>query len=330
MALRLSDLSLRGAPVSAGQSALSWLRGPETRLWAIALRWYRPIIVGLAVGGVIMGVGTVMKAYGIGMWPPHDTSAFWLAGRHILESKPVYGGSAWFLAFVYTPPVAVVLAPLSLLDYQLFSLALIGMQIAALRYITGSWIIVGILGWLPWLQFEFVAGNVDILMAAAIYAALTERRYAGVAIALLAFAKFSPALVLVRAGRRQWLEFTVTAAFLLLISVPWLPLWPDWVARISDRGPDISMVPLLVRLPIAAALLAYRRPWAVAAGAALATPVFYEHSTVLLVPAIRLWWDARMASRAGDEVSTPQIAAADGRPAAGVISRGRTAEAPSS
>lgn len=327
MALRLTGRPRGGLTVPPAWPVQPPAVAAHGSLRAMAARWWHPLLVGLAVGGVIMGVGTVLKAYAIGMWPPHDTSAFWLAGRHILESQPVYGGSPWFLAFVYTPPVAVLLAPLTLLDYRVFSLVLIGLQIAALRYITGSWIVVGVLGWLPWLQFEFVAGNVDILMAATIYAALTERRYAGVAVAIFAFAKFSPALVLVRAGRRQWLEFTVTAAVLLLMSVPWLPLWPDWVVRISERGPDISMVPLMVRLPIAAALLACRRPWAVAAGAALATPVFYEHSTVLLIPAIRLWWDARAASRA-DEAAVPQIAAADGRPAAGATSRGRTAEAP--
>lgn len=331
MALRLSDLPRRGIPVAPDRPRLSTLvvRASVRRVLA---HWWHPILVGLAVGGVIFGIGTVMKAYTIGMWPPHDASTFWLAGRHVLEGQPVYGGSAWYLAFVYTPPIAVLLAPLSLLHYQLFSVALLVLQVAALRYITGSWIAVGLLGWIPWVHFEFVAGNVDVLMAASMYAALTGRRYAGVALAIFSFAKFAPALVLVRAPRRQWLEFLVTAAVLLLLSAPWLGLWPDWIARLSARGPDISIVPLLVRLPIAAALLVYRRPWSVALGAALATPVFYQHSIVLLLPAIRLWWDARAASPAGEPATDEaQIAAADGRPAAaGVTSRGRTAEAPAS
>ena len=62
-------------------------------------------------------------------------------------------------------------------------------------------------------------------------------------------------------------------------------------------------------------LLAYRRPWSVAAGAALAMPIFYEQSVVLLLPAIRLWWDARPAAP-----TTPRRGASDrggGRAAGG-------------
>jgi hypothetical protein len=294
-------------------------------------RWYRPLIFGVGVGGAFFGIVSVLQGYAIGMWPPHDSSAFWLAGRHILEGKEVYGGNAWFLAFVYTPPVAVVLAPLSLLHWNVFNVSLIVLQIAALRYVTGSWLVVGMLGWIPGVHFEFVAGNIDCLMAATTYAALTGRRFAGVAVALFAFAKLAPMLVLVRANRRQWVEFIVTAAVLLAISLPWLPLWPDWIVRLSSRGPDISVVPFTVRLPIAAALLLYRRPWSVALGTALATPVFYEQSVVLLLPAIRLRWDARATSTVDDGAAdSAQIAAADGRPAAGVTSLGRTADAPAS
>jgi hypothetical protein len=46
-----------------------------------------------------------------------------------------------------------------------------------------------------------------------------------------------------------------------------------------------------VRVPTVAALLLYRRPWSVAAAAALATPIFYTQSIILLLPAVRLWWD---------------------------------------
>ena len=140
-------------------------------------------------------------------------------------------------------------------------------------------------------------------------------------------------LVLLKASRRQWIEFAVTLVILLAISLPWLHLWPEWITKLQVRDPYVGIAPLFIRLPIAAALLLYRRPWSVAAGAALATPIFYEQSVVLLLPAIRLWWDARRASTAA--TTTPgagdQLAAADGRPAAaGVSSRGRTADAPSS
>jgi hypothetical protein len=332
MALRLSDLPRAGIPVAPAWPRRLPAPAAPASVRRVLAHWWHPLLVGLAVGGAIFGVGSVLWGYALGMWPPHDSSAFWLAGRHVLEGAPVYAGSAWYLSFVYTPPVAVLLAPLSLLDHNLFSLTLIGLQVLALRYLTGSWLVVGLLGWIPGVHYEFVAGNVDVLMAASIYAALTRRRFAGVAIALFAFAKLAPMLVLVRANRRQWLEFLATTGVLLLISMPWLGLWPEWVAKLAIRGPDVSIVPFLVRLPIAGLLLVYRRPWSIAAGAALATPVFYEQSLVLLLPAIRLWWDARAASPAGDPARDgAQIAAADGRPAAaGLTSRGRTAEAPAS
>ncbi|HEY6568714.1 MAG TPA: glycosyltransferase family 87 protein [Candidatus Limnocylindrales bacterium] len=296
-------------------------------------RWYRPLLIGLSVGGAIFGIGSILWGYGLGMWPPHDTSAYWLAGRHIIEGKPVYDGTtSWYLAFLYPPPLAVVLAPLSLLQYDLFSVALVGLQIGALRYVTGSWIAVGLLGWIPGVHYEFVAGNVNCLMAAAMYATLTGRRYSGVALALFGLAKFAPVLVLVKASRRQWIEFVITIVVLLAISLPWLYLWPEWVTKLQIRDPYVGIAPLFIRLPIAAVLLLYRRPWSVAAGAALATPIFYEQSVVLLLPAIRLWWDARKeASGAKDADDADQLAAADGRPAAaGVSSRGRTADAPTS
>ena len=34
---------------------------------------------------------------------------------------------------------------------------------------------------------------------------------------------------MLKANRRQWLEFLVTGAILLAITLPWLGLWGDWV-----------------------------------------------------------------------------------------------------
>ena len=237
-------------------------------------RWYRPLIVGLAFGGAIFGTGSVLSAYAIGMWPPHDTSAYWLAGRHLIEGTAVYGGgSSWYLAFLYSPPVAVLMVLPGLLHYDLVSLALVGLQLLALRYITGSWLVTAMLGWIPWVHHEFVAGNVDCLMAATIYAAVRNKRGTGVALAIFAFAKFSPALLLVRASRRQWIELTVTAVILLALTLPFMHMWPEWIAKLAIREPYTGVAPLIVRLPLVAVLLLYRRPWAVAAAAPPANPL---------------------------------------------------------
>ena len=51
---------------------------------------------------------------------------------------------------------------------------------------------VGLLGWIPGVHYEFVAGNIDCLIAAAMYASLTGRRFSGIAVATVALAKFDP------------------------------------------------------------------------------------------------------------------------------------------
>ena len=69
----------------------------------------------------------------------------------------------------------------------------------------------------------------------------------------------------------------------------------------NPEGGD-SVVPLIVRLPIVVALVAVRRPWALAAGAALLTPAFHFHSFVLLLPAAVLFVESlRDRARTGDE-----------------------------
>lgn len=294
MGLRLNDLSNGGPVVGSVRRAGPSLAVARTISRRGIARWHRPLAVGLAVGGAIFGVGSVLWGYLLGMWPPHDTSAYWLAGRHLLEGSAVYGGgSSWYLAFVYTPPLAVLMAPISLLPYHLVGAAFVGLQVAALRYITGSWIATCMLGWIPWVHFEFVAGNIDCLMAAAIYAAVSKRRGSAIAVAVFALAKFAPALVLIGASRRQALEFTVTIIVLLALTLPVLHLWPEWVAKLLAREPDTGIAPFVIRAPIGALLLLYRRPWSIALGAALSMPIFYAQSIVLLLPAGRLLWDAR-------------------------------------
>ena len=43
---------------------------------------------------------------------------------------------------------------------------------------------------------------------------------------------------------RQWLEFLVTGAILLAITLPWLGLWGDWVGKLDDPGGVTGAVPV--------------------------------------------------------------------------------------
>ena len=264
----------------------------------------------LSIAGLLVCAGQVVQWSLMGAWPFHDTVAYWLAGRHVLEGAPVYSGGT-FLAFLYGPPWAIIWAPISLLPVDLATTGLLVLQVLALRYVVGSWLAVGLVAWIPFVPRELATGNVDFLMAAAILAGI---RGAGWPISLFAFAKFSPALVLLGAGRRQWRAAVVAGLVLVAITLPWSHLWIDWVAMLlaNPEGGD-SVVPLVVRLPIVVALVAIRRPWALAAGAALLTPAFHFHSFVLLLPAAVLLIES---IRATPSEAQGRIAAAQARPQA--------------
>jgi hypothetical protein len=242
----------------------------------------------LAVAGAVVCAGQLVQWSLLGAWPFHDTAAYWLAGRHLLEGAPVYYPGS-YLAFLYAPPLAVLAMPLSLLPLDAATAALFGGQVLALRYIAGSWRAAGLVSWLPFVPRELVTGNVDLLMAAAILAGVRGR--SGWAIGLFAVAKFSPALVI---SRRTFHDAALMVAVLVALSLPWWHLWPEWIATLRTAESQ-AWLPIAPRLVIALGLLALRRPWATALAAGIATPAFHEHSFVLLLPAARLLWDQGVA-----------------------------------
>jgi glycosyl transferase family 87 len=263
------------------------------------------LIRALAVAGALVCAGQVVEWSLMGAWPFHDTAAYWVAGAHLREGAPVYervvGG---FLAMLYAPPWAVIYAPVSLLPLELVAAVQFGAQVLALRYVMGSWRNAGLVAWLPIVPRELVTGNVDLLMAAAIYAAVREVRHSGAAIALFALAKLSPVLALAGA-RPEWRTFAVTTALLVAITLPWPFLWPQWGAILAgNAGAPVDALPLLPRIPVVLALLAVRRPWSIAAAAGLATPAFYFHSWVLLLPALRLALETPWAADARGRLIT--------------------------
>ncbi len=247
----------------------------------------------LAVAGALVCAGQVLLWSSIGAWPFHDTAAYWVAGAHLRAGLPVYGGSiGGYLAMLYSPPWAVLYAPLSLLPLELVAAVQFGAQVLALRYVAGSWRTAGLVSWLPFVTRELVTGNIDFLMGAAIYACCSGARLSGAAVALFSFAKVSPVLSLaVRPSELR--SFALASAGLFLISLPWLHLWPEWIATLLTAGAtSADAIPILPRIPLVIVLFAIRRPWAIAAAAGLATPAFYFHSWVLMLPALRLFVDS--------------------------------------
>jgi hypothetical protein len=258
----------------------------------------------LALAGGLVCIARLNVWWQLGGWPPHDSAAYWLAGIHLREGAPVYGAVAGdYLAFLYGPPWAVVFAVLSVLPLHLLAAGLLIGQVLGLRYVLGDWMAVGLVSWLPVVGDELSIGNIDFIMAAVILAGVTRAPRSGAAIALFTFAKFSPFLVL---SRQTWREAAIVAAVLILLTLPWWHLWPEWIGMLSgSRDSSLLVVPILPRIPVVIALLLLRRQWSTAAAAALATPALYFHSLILFLPAARLWLTDARRSKEDEPLTEP-------------------------
>ncbi len=113
--------------------------------------------------------------------------------------------------------------------------------------------------WVPLVAFVMAAGNVDLLIAAAIVMAW---RGHGAPLAIFGLAKIAPFLGLPIPWQRQ---VFVTLLIAFLITLPWLGLWVEWIEFLL-RQPTMIRIslplgPWWLRLPIALALLIPRRSY---------------------------------------------------------------------
>jgi hypothetical protein len=255
-------------------------------------RRFRWVLTPLAIAGALFCIGMFLAHVRVGAWPMHDSVAYWIAGVDLRAGEPVYEITP-YLAFLYAPPMAVLMAPLSLLPLDWFVGGLLVLQVLAFRYVVGSWRNVGLIAWLPIVMEELVSGNIDFLIAAAILASIRNVRGAGYFTALMGATKLSSTVTMLTADRRQWHEAIVAGSVLVALTLPVLHLWPEWFAMLTGTQSagvqPIGTIPLLPRIPLGVLLIVYRRPWSVAAGAAMLVPAFYAmHSILLFLPAIRL------------------------------------------
>jgi len=200
-------------------------------------------------------------------------------------------------AFPYTPVAARAFAPASLLAWPAFwfawTAALVG---------SAAW-----LGWrrtllvlaFPPVAVELYHGNIHLLIAVAI--ALGFRYPAAWAFVLLT--KVTPGVGLLWfAVRREWrplgIAIGVTAAITIASLAIDMRLWIAWITNgllpVSSgvtSQPNIA-IPLLIRLPVAIALVAWGgltdRRWTVPTAAALALPVLWFSGFAILaaIPAL--------------------------------------------
>jgi hypothetical protein len=223
-----------------------------------------------------------------------DAHAYWLAtGYDIPQSQPD--------AFSYTPVALLAFRALAaVLPWPVF------LELYTLAIAFGIWALAGPLTLLvsltPQVASEILVANIHVFLALVAVAGL---RWPGLwAFALLT--KVTPGIgALWFVFRGEWrkaawvLGVTVGVALPTVILLPGLWLqWIDYVSRMSTV-PGISGFPLVVRLPIAVALVyvGARRtwPWLVPVGAMLALPVLWELQSLSMLLGV-VWFFRRDAA----------------------------------
>lgn len=273
-------------------------------------RWRRLALLALSMGGVAFTLLILVVGYRDGQFGgPNDYSkAFDPAGDAIRA-----GGNPYANGPPYSPPVLLAFAAISWLPVPVASVLLLGAEVLALRYITGSWIGMGIAGWCPLLAFELVLGNINLIVGASIFAAVRGNTWAGVA---GGFMKLSPALAI-----RDWRSAGWALLLVFVLTLPWLGLWVDWVHSLlatqsaGDLGPLVP-IPVPVRAVAVVGLLLVRRPTATALACVLAVPAFHPQTLLLLIVPLAVWIRAARPAPASGSAGDESVDSARGSLAA--------------
>lgn len=257
----------------------------------------RIALVGLSIVGYLLCLQVLLLhgIYSAGGEGAGDMFAYWTAGRHVLEGLPVYGPNVGgYAAYLYPPPMAQLLAPLSQLPFVAFVWLWRAFELACLRVAVGSWRNAGLalLLWPPVIA-ELDAGNVHLVIAAA--AAMTIRGDARAILpaALTKFASLASVPAALRIDPRGLAAGALLAGTIVLGSWVVAPdLWSSYVTFLPtatqlDTGwYNIGLnIPIAVRLGAAAALAlaAVRWPRLAALAVTLTFPVLWLHSLSALV-----------------------------------------------
>ena len=256
----------------------------------------------LAIAGGCVTIGVIAWGISNGQFgvPGGDVVSYLAAGQRLAHGALVYTG-AWNApgTVYYAPPIIVAFGALSFLPAVPVWLALCAVDLLGLRYVAGSWRAAGLWGLVPLTAFELVGGNPNIAIVAAIL--MAARGSAG-PLAVATLVKLGPVFGLPLRGVRTFAIWMLVA---LAITIPWLGLWPQWLAYLLTApltGAWPVIVPLVVRAPIGLVLLVVRKDWARMLAACLLIPGFYivtAYSTLILV--VRLLGDLRALRLARDQ-----------------------------
>lgn len=226
---------------------------------------------------------------------PHfaDAMAYYRAG--VDDPYAIHLKTQQF-AFIYSPAVTQILEPFRILPYEAFHAVVLGLELAALAYLAGRWLLLVLL--IPWTFPDLRYANINFLVMAA--AVIGLRYPATWALPLLT--KVTPGIgVLWFAFRREWRSLGValgsTAAIVTVSFVLAPGLWFEWVGVLRNNAattmPALYIpIPLWARLASAVALLAWAAPrghlWAVPVAVTLGTAWLNWPHLMMLVGVIPL------------------------------------------
>ena len=277
---------------------MAWIANPA-EIARQRIAWPRvqasPRSIRLAIAALAMGGAAFTVAL---LWVGLQTGQFGGVNDYTATFDPAgdlirAGGNPYANGLVYSPPFMLVIAAISWLPVPLAIALIGGAELLALRYVVGSWIGVGIAAWCPLLAFELALGNVNLILGAFIAAAVWRRSWGAVAGGLL---KLSPVLAI-----HDWRGAARALLVALVLTLPWLGFWSDWVQALfaalpaGSVGGPIVPIALPIRVAVALALLILRRPTATALACVIAIPAFHYQTLLLLIVPLAVWVRGRRA-----------------------------------
>ena len=279
----------------AAPSSAVHLAGRTFRVGVSLERLETPPWVGIVVAVVLWGLIVVFAEPWGRLWGTgQDARCYYQA-----TLADPYLHSSWNdpIAYVYSPAFLQLVSPLTALPWQAFMAVWTGLLIGAVRFLTGPRLLTaGLL--FPFTAMEVAGGNVSLLLAVAIVVGF---RWPA-AWSLVLLTKITPGIGLLWfAVRREWRSLFVAlaaTAVIAAVSAVVMPVaWRQWldviVANAGKGGTWASVpVPLLIRLPLAVALVVWGartdRRWAVPVASMLALPALWYGGLSMLLAVIPL------------------------------------------
>ena len=280
----------------------------------------RAVRDGLLIAGLIFNATLVV------FWLPRldlwiDARAWWT-----INLADLYGPGEQSLALVgafrYSPAAAWLFLPATWLSWEALILAYLLLNVTALAIMAGRWTPILLVAFPP-ILLELLNGNIATFLALAIWAGM--RWPAAWAFVLLT--KVTPGVgALWFAARREWRNLVIALGATAAIVVAGLAIapaiWLEWFRSLTIAAavsPPAGIPPIVLRLPIAAAIVVYAartdRAWLVPVAAFLAQPILWLHGTAILTASIPLWWERERWRRPNAHLKSRIDAAENHRPA---------------